>query len=358
MFGVALGDTMSIRLLCLILALLLLPAQDAGAQQVKLKANLQFPISNPVFGGSLMRFKEEVELQSKNAISIEIFDKAQLFTDYQVVDAVSSGAVDIGMTAAQQFSYKAPIVGIFDQPFLFNFQALMSAAASPGSEIRKLIDEAILAEVGVRVLWWHSLGNNVFFSKGEDVADPARLNAQRVASPGKLPAEFVAWCGGKPSVLTIEKFHDAFKDGALDMAVVGFRALQTLGLWKFTDTVTFTAHSPIEFFLVINEKTWQSLSPAHQAAIAQAASKVEIEIRSHQSESEARARAFANSKGVRLQELTPDQVAEWRACSAGMLADYMNKNEERAHRLMEAYGKLRTDPCCSAGPSTAAFTRR
>ena len=349
---------MKVRLLCLLLAVLL-PAQDAGAQQVKLKANLQFPISHPVFGGSLARFKEEAERQSKDAVTIEIFDKAQLFTDYQVVDAVSSGAVDIGMTAAQQFSYKAPLVGILDQPFLFNFQALMSAAASPGSEIRKLIDEAILAEVGVRVLWWHSLGNNVFFSKGRDVTDPARLKDHRVASPGKLPAEFVAWCGGKPSVLTVEKFHDAFKDGALDMAMVGFGGLQTFGIWKFTDTVTFTDHSPIVFFLVINEKTWQSLSPGHRAAIARAASKVEIEIRSHQSASEARARAFATSKNVKLQELTPDQVAEWRACSAGMLADYMDRNGERALQLMEAYGKLRTDPCCSAGPSSAAtFTRR
>jgi len=294
-----------------------------------------------------------------SAVTIEIFDKSQLFTDYQVVDAVSSGAVDIAMTAAQQFSYKAPLVGILEQPFLFNFQALMSAVATPGSEIRKLIDEAILAEVGVRVLWWHPLGNTVFFAKGRDVADPARLKDQRVASPGKLPAEFVTWCGGKASPLTIEKFNDAFKDGALDMAMIGFGALQTLGLWKFTDTITFTHHSPIVFLLIINEKTWQSLSPAHRAAIAQAAGKVESEIRSHQAESEARASAFANSKNVKLQELTPDQVAEWRACSAGMLADYMDKNGERARRLMDAYGKLRTDPCCSAGPSTAAtFTRR
>jgi TRAP-type C4-dicarboxylate transport system substrate-binding protein len=213
--------------------------------------------------------------------------------------------------------------------------------------------------VGVRVLWWHSLGNNVIFSKGRDAADPARLKDQRVASPGKLPAEFVAWCGGKPSVLTIEKFSDAFKDGALDMAMVGLGALQTLDLWKFTDTITVTAHSPIIFFLVINEKTWQSLSLAHRAAIAQAATKVEGEIRGQQSGSEARVRALAKSKNVKLQELTPDQIAEWRACSAGMLADYMDRNGERALQLMEAYGKLRTDPCCSAGPSSAAtFTRR
>jgi C4-dicarboxylate-binding protein DctP len=346
------------RRLCLLLALLLHTVGDASAQQVKLKANLQFPISNPVFGGSLVRFKEEVERHSNNAVTIEIFDKSQLFNDYQVVDAVSSGAIDIGTTAAQQFSYKAPIVGIIEQPFLFNFQALMNAAARPGSEIRRVIDDAILAEVGARVLWWHTLGNLAFFSKGGDVADPARIKDQRVASPGKLPGEFVAWCGGKPAVLTIEKYNSAFNEGALDMAMVGFGALQAFGLWKFTDTVTFTAHSPIVLFLVINEKKWQSMSPDDRAAIAQAATKVETEIRSHQAESEARAHAFALSKNVKLQDLSPDQVAEWRACSAGMLDEYVNKNGERARRLMAAYGRLRMDLCCSAGPSTAAFTRR
>jgi C4-dicarboxylate-binding protein DctP len=336
----------------------LLAGPEAGAQEVKLKANLQFPISNPVFGGSLTRFKEEVERGSQNTVVIEIFDKSQLATDYQVVDRVASGAIDIGMTAAQQFSYKAPLVGILDQPFLFNFQALMNAAAKPGSEIRKIIDDAILSEIGVRVLWWHSLGNNVFFSKGMDVADPARLRDRRVAAPGKLPGEFVAWCGGKPAAITIEKFIGGFKEGTLDMAVLGFGALQSFGLWKFTDTVTFTHHTPIEFFLVINEKRWQSLSPAHRAVIAQAAAKVEREIDSHRPASEARARAFASSKNLKLQELTPDQVADWRACSAGMLADYMDKNGERARALMAAYGRLRTDPCCSAMPGAGDFTRR
>jgi hypothetical protein len=56
--------------------------------------------------------------------------------------------------------------------------------------------------------------------------------------------------------------------------------------------------------------------------------------------------------------LTPDNVADWRACSADMVADYMDRNGELARRLMAAYSKLRTDPCCTAGPSEAAFTRR
>jgi C4-dicarboxylate-binding protein DctP len=345
------------RLFC-VLAVSLLLALPADAQQVKLKINLQFPIANPVFGGNLVRLKQEIEAQTGNSIAIEIIDKAQLLTDYQVVDGVAAGVADIGMTAAQQFSYKVPLVGILDQPFLFNFQALMDAAARPGSEIRKLVDDAILAQIGVRVLWWQSLGNNVLFSTGREATDPAAIKDQRVASPGKLPGEFINWCGGTAVAMSVEKFQDGFRKGALDMAVVSLSAIQILGLGEVTDTVTNTYHSPVPFFLIISEKTWQALSPAHRAVVAQAARKVESEIGKGLQPSLDRFTAFGKGKGFKFHDLTPDQVAEWRACSAGMLADYMDKNGEGARRLMAAYGKLRTDPCCSAMPGEGIFTRR
>jgi C4-dicarboxylate-binding protein DctP len=340
------------------LASLMSAAPDAIAQQIKLKANLQFPLSNPIFGGSLQRFKEEVERRSEREIAIEIFDNARLFVSEQVIDAVSSGAVDIAMTAAHQFSYQAPLVAILEQPFLFNFDALIRAAAKPGSEIRKLLDEAILAKIGARVLWWSPVGNNVFFSKGRDVADPERLQGQRVGVAGNLPGEFVAACGGKSVPMTIEKFHEAYKDGALDMTLSGFGAVLAYNLENFVDTVTFTHHTPITFLYVINEARWQALSPAHRTVIAEAAIKVEADFADAQAMSEARANDFAKKRRISLRALTPDQVADWRACSAGMLADYVEKNGEGAQKLMAAYGKLRLDPCCSAAPAMGDFTRR
>jgi C4-dicarboxylate-binding protein DctP len=346
------------KLLCVMLVALLLSAGHVQAQEVKLRANLQAPIAHPVYGVSLARFKEVVEKQSKNTILIEIFDNGQLFRDEQVVDAVSSGAVEIGITAAQQFANRVPAVSILDQPFLFNFPALVRAVAKPGSQVRKLIDDAVLVEIGVRVLWWQSLGDAVFFSKGRDVADPERMKDQRVAVPGKILEEMITRCGGKPTALSAEKIPDAIRGGALDMAVYSMPALQPRGLWQLTDTITFTTHTPIEFFLVVNEKAWQSLSAGHRAILAEAARIAEAESRDRISEIDTRARAFAASKGMRSQELSPDQVAEWRACSAEMLAGFMDRNGDLARQLMDAYGQLRTDPCCTSAPGSAGFTRR
>ena len=60
---------------------------------------------------------------------------------------------------------------------------------------------------------------------------------------------------------------------------------------------------------------------------------------------------------MRIYELTPDQVAEWRACSSGVLDAYMNNPGDQIRQILAAYGRLRTESCCSAGPG-GSFTGR
>jgi C4-dicarboxylate-binding protein DctP len=346
------------RVILLMLAALLAQSLDAAAQQINLRAAPQVPKSDVFFGTSLVAFKEEVEKQSGNAISVEIFDSGQPYVDDQILDAVASGAMDIGVAGLSLFANKLPAVGILEQPFLFNFEALVRATASPDSELRRLIDETILASMGVRILWWQSLGNTVFFSKGRDVAQPQRIKEQKVRVFSKTLAELVTRCGGTPSVLSDSKLHAALRDGAVDLAMAGIAALEPSELWKVTDTITRTEHAPIEYFLIINDKVWKSLSPNHQSVIAQAAKTVERQTRERISKIESGACSLARQKGMQVRELTPDQVAEWRACSSELLGDYMDKNAGLADQLMAAYRKLRTDPCCTAPPSTGPFSRR
>jgi C4-dicarboxylate-binding protein DctP len=99
------------------------------------------------------------------------------------------------------------------------------------------------------------------------------------------------------------------------------------------------------------------LGESHRAIIAEVASKVERDIRDRISEIEADAYRFASEKGMKVYELTPDQVAEWRACSAPVLEAFMMDAGDLARQLLGAYGKLRTDPCCSSGPA-GSFNRR
>src|SRR5947209_17290082 len=102
----------------LLLTLLLAPVA-ARAEQVKLRITSQLPASSHI-GANLELFKNEVERRTDKAVAIEVFDNSRLFRDDQVVGAVSSAAIEMGLVAADQLVEKIPAIGIFQQPFLFN----------------------------------------------------------------------------------------------------------------------------------------------------------------------------------------------------------------------------------------------
>jgi len=344
------------RGLLFFLGLLLLWPIHSKAEQTKLRVTLQLPITSHL-GTNLLQFKAEVERRSEGAIAIEIYDNSRLYRDDQAVGAVASGAIEMASVTTKQMTGKVPALGIIEQPFLFNSEALVRAAAHPDGEMRQLLDRAILDAMGIRVLWWQSYGSSVFFSKARDVRHPDGIRGQKVRVAGENMVGFTRYCDGVPFLISGSKQFQAIKDGTVDMIMTSITGVDSRQLWKVTDTITRTEHAASEFPIIINEKVWQSLSPQQQSVILGASRKAEQVLRDEMADIEGRAYAFARDKNMKIYELTPDDVSEWRACSAGLLDDYMKEGGELASRLMAAYGRLRTQPCCSAGPA-GTFSKR
>jgi C4-dicarboxylate-binding protein DctP len=271
---------------------------------------------------------------------------------------VSAGNVELGVAGFHEVANKLPTIDILQQPFLFNFDALVRAATKPGSQVRRLIDEAVLEGLGARILWWQPNGTQVIFSKGRDAADPDRLKGQKVRVFGDTMSKMVALCGGTPMLVTAPKIHDSLKTGSLDMAMGALSLLTNRELWHVSDTITKTAHAPIEFVLIVNEKTWQALSPAHREIVQSVATGFEGPLRDRFAKVEADTYELARQKGMTIRELTDDEVADWRACSANVMDDYMQRSADLGTQLMAAYARLRTDSCCSSAPNSRGFSRR
>jgi C4-dicarboxylate-binding protein DctP len=340
----------------LALGLLLAGPIQATAHEVKLRITLQLPITSHL-GVNLVQFKTEVEQRSGGAIAVEIHDNSRLYRDDQAVGAVASGAVDMTSVTAKQLTGKVPALGIIEQPFLFNSEALVRAAASPDSEIRRLLDKAIKERAGIRVLWWQSYGTSVFFSKARDVRHPSGLDGQKVRVAGENMVKFTRYCGGEPFLISASKQFQAIKDGSVDMIMTSITGVESRELWKVTDTITRTDHAASEFLVLINENSWQSLGPRGQSIVAEAASTAERELRDQMADIDAKAYAFAAEMGMKVHVLRPDDVSEWRVCSAPLVDEFMNEAGELGARLMVTYGHLRTMPCCSAGLA-GTFKRR
>jgi TRAP-type C4-dicarboxylate transport system substrate-binding protein len=319
----------------------------AVAEPIKLRVSVQFPVTEPFIGASLARFKDAVEKETNKAIVIEISERV---VDDLIVGHVRSGEREMGVAANNQISRLIPATSILEQPFLFNYEGLVEAAISPDSEIRKLIDDAVLQKLGMRVLWWQTLGLQVVFSSDVDVGDPIRIKNRKFRTYSDVTASLVNLCGGSAKVASAAVVHQGLKDRKFEMAMMSAPSAQNWKLFKVANVLTRTNHAAIVFFAMISEKTWRSLSAEHKAVFIKVSRRVERTALQRLAELEAEAFRTHRSNGVRIHYLSPDEVTHWRACSASTIDEYMDKGGEFSRVLMDAYGRLRTQPCCNGGP--------
>lgn len=321
------------------------------ANDTVLRLTMQHAADDSV-GKIIIRFKEEVESKSKGAVKIEVLDKGQLYPDYQVPEVIGGGAVEMGVTQLANFSQHVPVAGIFMQPFLFNFDAIVRAAAKPGSDIRTMVDAAIVKDTGARVLWWKPYGWNVIFSK-EAITNPKAIASRNVRVFDEVAAEFVKLCGATPQVISESKQVEALDLNLVDSTMTSEASVKSYELWKKTNTISDIRHSANILVLLINNDIWEKIPQDHQAILLEAAKKIEAEAWAGFGAEEAAIDSYAKAKGMSVKRPAADDLIEWRICSSSILEAFMSRAGRSGAELLAAYGKLRADPCCGVDPAAA-----
>ena len=147
---------------------IVLSASTASAETIRV--TLQLPETHPL-GVNLNAWKSCVEGKTSD-LEIQIFPSAQLYKDKQVPEAVGSGAIEMGTASLTRFAGTVPAVDAIYVPFLLDSEEKVKRATAPGSEVRNILDGAVLKETNARILWWQAFGRTVYLSK-----DPIRVPA-------------------------------------------------------------------------------------------------------------------------------------------------------------------------------------
>jgi TRAP-type C4-dicarboxylate transport system substrate-binding protein len=319
-------------------------AQISYAQAEEVRVHLRLSTQNPPTVPSvqiLEHFKQRVEAESKGAIAIEIFDSGRLYSDDEVGKAVSSGAIEIGFVNQAWYAATIPGVDIFQLPFMFNSDALLAAARTPRSEIRTIIDQAILAKEGARVLFWVSQGQMVLVSHTTSLTNPGRIAGRTVRAAGPVMHDFISKCGGIPKKIKLTDMPNVYERHEVEIGMHAVTVVAGFKLWTVFDKLTKTHHASAQYVVAINEKTWQSLSEGQRAIITEAARAVEIEATDHAGGDDAAAyQQIANDGRLKVEALTDEELMLWRICSSDVLAEYVAHSGELGGELIAAYGRL------------------
>ncbi len=317
-------------------AVALAMVQPAQAEKT-LRITLQLPLKHHL-GQNLVAFKDEVERETKGSIKVEIYPSAQLYKDAEVPQAVSSGAVDMGVASLTRFAGTVPAVDIFYVPFSFPSWDLVTKATTAGSPIRGPIDEAIL-KTGARVLWWQAYGGTILLSKGEPIVTPADMKNKKVRVFGKTLGEFVKSVGGAPALISGSEQFLAYQRGTVDAGMTGVTAVDARKLYQVMDYLTVTNHADIEFVVLINEKVWQGFSDEERSIVDKAAKRVEKDLRDKMGGLEAAAFDAVKDK-IEIIKLTPEQLKAWQDSTASVVDAFIKNSGDLGKQLVEAAKNL------------------
>ena len=272
-------------------------------------------------------------------INIEMYDSAQLYKDKEVPQAVASGAVDMGMSTTARFAGTIPAIEIFYVPFATGNREKSVAMLQPGAALRTMLDDALL-KTGTRPVWWIEYGRAVFVSKKENpVRVPSDLKGLKVRVFGKTLGDFVKANGGAATLMSGSRQFVAYQRGTVDAGMTGVASVKSRKLHEVMDVVTISEHAYIYFVSLINEKKWQSLSKSDQAAMTKCGRAAEKAQHEAVETVEAASIKFTREKGKQVIELSPAEVAQWRASGKPVVDAYLKNSGELGQMVMDALNK-------------------
>jgi C4-dicarboxylate-binding protein DctP len=347
-----LGAVLPVAFMCLVGAL------PASAQTGRLRVSLPISIDSGI-GQNIREFARQVEARTGGTVKFELHVKDRLYDELGVVSGVATGAIEMGATSLNQFTHYVPLAGVFLQPFLFNFDALVQAATSRESRIRELIEREILQGTNARVLWWQPYGSSVILSRSILATNPAAVAYRFVGAPDDQVRDLMRVCGAITVPVSPVSISAQLRSGAIVAAGADINNVAERELWRVADTIINLRHAPSLFAVVINEKAWRAIAPADRQIMSEVAEDAQAVMWARFATIRAGAFAAAVRKGVRIVEPSADDIAQWRACSAPLLEAYAARAGQAGRKLFEAYGKLRTERCCRDAPSSEEqFTNR
>lgn len=319
---------------------LMLSAVAAGATLVAVSAasaetirvTLQLPETHPL-GVNLNAWKTCVEGKTDD-LEIQIFPSAQLYKDSQVPEAVGSGAIEMGTASLTRFAGSVPAVDAIYVPFLLDSEEKVKKATAPGSEVRQILDGAVLEETNARILWWQAFGRTIYLSK-DPIRVPADIEDKKVRTFGKLLGWTVEALGGAPTLMSGSKQFLAYQQGAVDAGITGLTGAKSRKLYEVMPNMTLTFDSDIEFVAVMNEDFYQSLSADKQDIINSCGQMVEAELRDSVLQIESETLEYLRGK-MNVIELTDEERAQWREKTASVIDRFVENGGDTAAAVIKA----------------------
>ena len=318
--------------------------------QRKVTVAFQIPLEHHL-GRNVLFFKNELETISNKTLDVIINDygsyikavrdkedsesENQHFMEKNILKAVQTRKVEIGMISLLRLSKIIPLADIFNQPFLIDSEKKTADAVARDSFIRQSIENS-LKKLGVTALWWQPYGSVILVSKGSPVHNPEQMKDKKVRVFGETLGNVVLASGGTPVAIPNSLQYFAYEHKKVDIGMTTIADIKTKKIWEVMDTISLTNSANMQFLMIANNSWWNSLSPNLRQFVSQAALTSEKKSVEMLKNIEGSSYNEAIKNGMSIVLLSNDDRDYWREKSGPVYKDFLDKTGSNGQEAFDS----------------------
>jgi tripartite ATP-independent transporter DctP family solute receptor len=215
------------------------------------------------------RVSKQVKDDTGGSLDIQLFPGGQLGSSRDIIEATSTGAIQLVDEGAAQFGQFVPQFSILEAPYIWR----------DPEHVRKVLSSPLLDEMnkqlvekrGMRILGSTYYGRRhvTSGSKAIKTVDDMKGFKLRIPEVDTFRAMTEAW-GAKPTPMNFGELYLALSQGAVDGEENPLPTIQSAKLYEVQKYLILTGHVITPRLVAINEAIWAALTDKERASLHKA----------------------------------------------------------------------------------------
>ena len=207
------------------------------------------------------RVAKEVKEKTSGRIEIQVFPNSQLGSNKDMVEMVSSGALQMTTEGAGALAAFLPQLSVIEAPYLWRDAAHMAKLS--GTPFFAKLNEDLVAKRGMRMLNVTYYGKRHLTTGSKAVRTPADMVGFKLRVPpvDVFRAMAESW-GARATPITFGELYLALSQGVVDGQENPLPTIQSAKLYEVQKYLILTEHVLTPRIVVVNEAFLKSLNPA------------------------------------------------------------------------------------------------
>jgi tripartite ATP-independent transporter DctP family solute receptor len=311
----------------------------SAAETTVLRFAGSWPVNHHCTRGQ--EFYAKLVMEKTNKVKIQVYPASQLFSDKDMVRAVSTGAVEMGVLVPGFMTGQVPYMLANDLLYLFkdrNHNHRWVDSPEVGEILKQEFEKH-----GYHLIYWMDFGA-LGLASTKPIKTLEDFKGKRIRAAGEMLVEGLQTLGASPTVMGSGEVYTAIQRNTIDGAISGWASFYERKYYEVAKYLT-DGKLPVGLLMVtINKKIWDGLPKDVQAIMMEAGKEAQAWGRKECEKEDNGVIDELKKKGMQLYVVPDKELDRWKAASTKACIDIFMKRVEdpqKGRRLLEIAEKLR-----------------